>query len=152
MKKVKDTARNETTLSERELLAVKILERNRFKDAEGNYPVGHKNGDKLDTAKLAEELGCAVVEISALKGEGIDKLIEAAKAAKQAPALKDSFDKDVEAAIAQIESNGFSYGWSSREASDLAAGTVLRQSLAAFSAEEEHSMIYLTVSTGPEAS
>ncbi len=48
MKKVKDTARNETTLSERELLAVKILERNRFKDAEGNYPVGHKNGDKLD--------------------------------------------------------------------------------------------------------
>ena len=54
-----------------------------------------------------------------------------------------------EAAISQIESNGFSYGWSQREHSDLMAGTVIGQSLSAFSTEEEHSMIYLTVSDGP---
>ena len=55
-----------------------------------------------------------------------------------------------EAAISQIESNGFSYGWSQKEHSDLMAGTVISQSLAAFTSEEEHSMIYLTVSSGPE--
>ena len=55
-----------------------------------------------------------------------------------------------EAAISQIESNGFSYGWSQKEHSDLMAGTVISQSLTAFSSEEEHSMIYLTVSSGPE--
>ncbi|MCR5137460.1 MAG: Stk1 family PASTA domain-containing Ser/Thr kinase [Oscillospiraceae bacterium] len=55
-----------------------------------------------------------------------------------------------EAAISQIENNGFSYGWSQREHSDLAAGTVIGQSLAAFNTAEEHSMIYLTVSSGPE--
>ena len=56
-----------------------------------------------------------------------------------------------EAAISQIENNGFSYGWSQREHSDLAAGTVIGQSIDAFSTAEEHSMIYLTVSSGPEA-
>ena len=56
-----------------------------------------------------------------------------------------------EAAISQIESNGFSYGWSQHGRSDLAAGTVIGQSLDAFTSAEEHSMIYLTVSDGPEA-
>ena len=55
-----------------------------------------------------------------------------------------------EAAISQIESNGFSYGWSDRTRSDLMAGTVVEQSLSPFSTEEEHSMIYITVSDGPE--
>ena len=55
-----------------------------------------------------------------------------------------------EAAISQIEANGFSYGWSQREHSDLMAGTVIGQSVEAFSSAEEHSMIYLTVSDGPE--
>lgn len=55
-----------------------------------------------------------------------------------------------EAAISQIESNGFSYGWSQREHSDLMAGTVIGQNVEAFSTQEEHSMIYLTVSSGPE--
>ncbi len=55
-----------------------------------------------------------------------------------------------EAAISQIENNGFSYGWSQREHSDLAAGTVIGQSIEAFSTAEEHAMIYLTVSSGPE--
>ena len=55
-----------------------------------------------------------------------------------------------EAAISQIESNGFSYGWSQHEHSDLTAGTVIGQSAEAFASAEEHSMIYLTVSDGPE--
>ena len=40
-----------------------------------------KNGDKLNTADLAKQLGCRVVEISALKGTGV---MEAAEAAIQA--------------------------------------------------------------------
>ena len=32
-----------------------------------------KNGDQINIKKLAEKLGCQVVEISALKGSGIDK-------------------------------------------------------------------------------
>lgn len=56
-----------------------------------------------------------------------------------------------DAAISQIESNGFSYGWSQREKSDLASGTVVAQSIDAFSTAEEHSMIYLSVSEGPES-
>ncbi len=40
-----------------------------------------KNGDEIDTAALSRRLGCLVVEISALKGEGI---MEAAQAAIQA--------------------------------------------------------------------
>ena len=55
-----------------------------------------------------------------------------------------------EAAISQIENSGFSYGWSQHEHSDLTPGTVVAQSLDAFAAAEEHSMIYLTVSDGPE--
>ena len=54
-----------------------------------------------------------------------------------------------EAAISQVESNGFSYGWSQREHSDLMAGTVIGQSITPFTTAEEHSMIYLTVSDGP---
>ena len=57
-----------------------------------------------------------------------------------------------EAAISQIESSGFSYGWSQHDTSDLAAGTVIGQSIEAFTTAEEHSMIYLTVSDGPEDS
>ena len=55
-----------------------------------------------------------------------------------------------EAVISQIENSGFSYGWSQHESSDLTPGTVVGQSLDAFSSAEEHSMIYLTVSDGPE--
>ncbi len=65
-----------------------------------------KSGDKLDTNKLSKELGCEVTEISALKGEGIDKLIEeairAAKSGKRMVA-QHSFDGSVEHALAHIE-------------------------------------------------
>lgn len=37
-----------------------------------------KSGDKIDTSALAKELGCKVVEISALKGTGIMEAAEAA--------------------------------------------------------------------------
>ena len=39
-----------------------------------------KSGDKIDTEKLSEKLGCQVVEISALKGTGITKAAEKAVA------------------------------------------------------------------------
>ena len=45
-----------------------------------------KNGDKIDLAKLGAELGCAVMETSALKGEGsmavAEKAIAIARAAR----------------------------------------------------------------------
>lgn len=55
-----------------------------------------------------------------------------------------------EAAISQIESFGLSYGGSDRAYSDIDAGTVIDQSVAAFSTIEEHSKIILTLSNGPE--
>ena len=37
-----------------------------------------KNGDKLDTRSLSQRLGCKIVEISALKGDGVMEAAEAA--------------------------------------------------------------------------
>ncbi len=65
-----------------------------------------KNGDKLDTAKLSKELGCEVVEISALKSEGINTLAEkAVKIAKSGKRMtaQHSFSGSVEHALAHIE-------------------------------------------------
>ncbi len=65
-----------------------------------------KNGDKIDLEKLAGELGCTVLETSALKGEGsfaaAEKAIELAGTAKlgEAPHV---FTGSVEHAIAHIE-------------------------------------------------
>ena len=47
-----------------------------------------KSGDQIDAGKLSKALGCPVVEVSALKGEGLDRLISTAKDAavrKSAP-------------------------------------------------------------------
>lgn len=65
-----------------------------------------KNGDKLNTKNLAKELGCQVVEISALKGTGIteaaDKVVKAAQdRTKMIP--QHSFEGCVEHALAHIE-------------------------------------------------
>ena len=64
-----------------------------------------KNGDKLDTAQLSEQLGCRVVEISALKGTGVmeaaEAAIEAAENGKTVP--RHTFSGPVEHAIAHIE-------------------------------------------------
>lgn len=64
-----------------------------------------KNGDKIDVAGLSSKLGCPVVETSALKGRGMDDLLDVAtKTAKAAkPAASDlRFDASVEAALAEI--------------------------------------------------
>ncbi len=55
-----------------------------------------------------------------------------------------------EAAISQIESAGLSYGGAERVNDDVMRGTVISQSVEAFSDVEEHSRITLSVSTGPE--
>ena len=64
-----------------------------------------KNGDKLNTAELSKRLGCAVVEISALKGTGVEEAAEAAiKAAKDTKTIpQHTFSGPVEHAIAHIE-------------------------------------------------
>ena len=65
-----------------------------------------KNGDKIDLHKLSRELGCAAVEISALKGEGCrqaaEQAVAAAKAARTGE-LPHVFTGSVEHAIAHIE-------------------------------------------------
>ena len=65
-----------------------------------------KNGDKIDLKKLGEALGCEVVEMSALKGEGgmtaAEKAIALAQAQK-AGELPHVFTGSVEHAIAHIE-------------------------------------------------
>ena len=67
--------------------------------------VVRKNGDKIDIEKLSLALGCPVVEISALKNEGIDKLINAAieAASTKAKEPEHIFSGIVEHAIAHIE-------------------------------------------------
>ena len=67
--------------------------------------VVRKNGDKIDVAELSRQLGCPVVEISALKGDGVkeaaETAIKAAKGGKTIPTHK--FSGPVEHAIAHIE-------------------------------------------------
>ncbi len=65
-----------------------------------------KNGDRLNTKKLSEELGCPVVEISALKGTGVKEAAETAVRAaesRQAAQPRHSFCGSVEHALAHIE-------------------------------------------------
>ncbi len=67
--------------------------------------VVRKNGDQINVAELSRELGCKVVEISALKGDGVMDAAEAAVAAaastKTVP--MHTFSGPVEHAIAHIE-------------------------------------------------
>ena len=65
-----------------------------------------KNGDQIDSKRLGDALGCQVVEISALKGEGgMDAALLAVQAAKarQAGELPHVFTGSVEHAVAHIE-------------------------------------------------
>ena len=65
-----------------------------------------KTGDTINTDKLSQKLGCEVVEISALKGTGIQKAAEKAVAlasGKKKVTPVHSFDKDVEAVITKVE-------------------------------------------------
>ena len=67
--------------------------------------VVRKNGDQINIGELSRQLGCKVVEISALKGTGIkiaaEEAIKAAKETKTVP--MHSFSGCVEHAIAHIE-------------------------------------------------
>ena len=67
--------------------------------------VVRKNGDKINVDELSRELGCKIVEISALKGEGImeaaEAAVQAAKSTKTVP--MHTFSGPVEHAIAHIE-------------------------------------------------
>lgn len=64
-----------------------------------------KNGDKLNTAALSKSLGCKVLEISALKGTGVEEAaeaaVQAAKSGKTVP--QHTFCGSVEHALAHIE-------------------------------------------------
>jgi ferrous iron transport protein B len=64
-----------------------------------------KNGDKINTAELSRQLGCKIVEISALKGTGVmeaaEAAIDAAQNGKTVP--MHTFSGAVEHAIAHIE-------------------------------------------------
>lgn len=67
--------------------------------------VVRKQGDKIDTELLSKRLKCPVIEISALKSEGIEEAAELAiKAAKKGKAIPQHiFSGTVEHAIAHIE-------------------------------------------------
>ncbi len=64
-----------------------------------------KNGDKINISELSRQLGCKVLEISALKGNGVmeaaEAAIDAAKNSKTIP--MHTFSGPVEHAIAHIE-------------------------------------------------
>ena len=65
-----------------------------------------KRGINIDVKRLSMLLDCPIVETSALKGEGLDKLIdEAIKTAKKSSAdlPKEVFSKEMEAAIADVK-------------------------------------------------
>ena len=64
-----------------------------------------KNGDAIDASKLSRALGIPVVEISALKGEGLDQLLAAAKTAARgtAPGTR-AYSAPVEQALDTIRS------------------------------------------------
>ena len=65
----------------------------------------HKNGDQVKISALSKELGCKVVEISALKGTGVMEAAEAAISAAQSARTvpQHTFSGVVEHAIAHIE-------------------------------------------------
>lgn len=64
-----------------------------------------KHGDRINTQELSRQMGCRVVEISALKGTGVmeaaEAAIEAAKSGKTLP--MHTFSGPVEHALAHIE-------------------------------------------------
>ena len=66
-----------------------------------------KRGIKIDVKRLSMLLNCPIIETSALKGEGLDKLIdEAVKVAKKSEIdlPKDIFSAELEGAVAEVKS------------------------------------------------
>ncbi len=78
--------------------------------------VVERHGDKIDTKELSAQLGCEVVEISALKHRGIDELMQKAAEVAQSSSAKPiaSFDnklesclKEIVASVAALQGNQF---------------------------------------------
>ena len=66
--------------------------------------VVNKNGDKINVDKLSKELGCKVVEISALKGTGVEECAkEAVKAAGKIQVVSHKYAEDIEDTLKNIE-------------------------------------------------
>lgn len=66
--------------------------------------VVNKNGDKINVDKLSKELGCKVVEISALKGTGVEDCAkEAVKAAGKIQVVNHKYAEDIEDTLKNIE-------------------------------------------------
>lgn len=66
--------------------------------------VVNKNGDKINVEKLSKELGCKVVEISALKGTGVEECAkEAVKAAGKIQVVSHKYAEDIEDTLKNIE-------------------------------------------------
>ena len=66
--------------------------------------VVNKNGDKINVDKLSKELGCKVVEISALKGTGVEECAkEAVKAAGKIQVVNHKYAEDIEDTLKDIE-------------------------------------------------
>lgn len=66
--------------------------------------VVNKNGDKINVDKLSKELGCKVVEISALKGTGVEECAKAAvKAAGKIQVVNHKYAEDIEDTLKNIE-------------------------------------------------
>ena len=64
-----------------------------------------KNGDSIDAGKLSKALGCPVVEVSALKGEGLEQLVAVAKALQGKPGPQAlAYSAPVEEALDTIQS------------------------------------------------
>lgn len=66
----------------------------------------NKNGDRIDVPQLSKELGCPIVPISALKGDGNDELIDQAVKVAKKRTTGDTphvYSGSVEHAIAHIE-------------------------------------------------
>ena len=65
-----------------------------------------KSGDKIDVKKLSEELGCPIIETSALKGTGLDEVIRTASSVAQTVKVQPivhKFSGDVEQTLEGIE-------------------------------------------------
>lgn len=101
-----------------------------------------KNGDKIDTKKLAAELGCAIVETSALQGEGTGEAAEKAISAVGSAAPKYMrFSSEVEAALTAI----------AREAGNKVHGTSERWLLVKLFERDQKIAAALGLSEGEQA-
>ena len=66
--------------------------------------VVRKNGDQMQTEELSRRIGCPIVEISAMRGEGLEEAVNAAVAAAKNGSLvpMHTFSGVVEHAVAHI--------------------------------------------------